>query len=91
MSTEPIAIVGISCRLPGGSNDVDSYWNLLADGGKAWAPVPADRFNETAFHHPNANDPNGTNNHRGGHFIDGDVRDFDHAFFHLSPQQAAAM
>lgn len=91
MTTEPLAIVGISCRLPGSANDLESLWDLLADGREAWCPVPAERFNETAFHHPDANDPNGTNNHRGGHFIDGDVRDFDHAFFHLSPQQAAAM
>ncbi|KAG6368281.1 hypothetical protein INS49_002485 [Diaporthe citri] len=88
---EPVAIVRISCRLPGGANDLNSLWELLADGGEAWSPVPASRFNAAAFHHPNADDPNGTNNHRGGHFIDGDIRDFDHAFFHLSGQQAAAM
>ncbi|KAI0469374.1 polyketide synthase [Xylaria cf. heliscus] len=91
MATEPLAIVGISCRLPGQSNNIDSLWKLLGDGGDAWSPVPADRFNETAFYHPNADDPNGTTNHRGGHFIDGDIRDFDHSFFHLSPSVAAAM
>lgn len=87
----PIALVGISCRLPGGANSVDGLWDLLERGGEAWSPVPTDRFNETAFWHPSADDPNGTSNHRGGHFIHGDVRDFDHSFFHLSPQQAAAM
>lgn len=91
MTAEPVAIVGMSCRLPGGANDLKSLWDLLANGVEAWSMVPADRFNEAAFHHPNADDPNGTNNHRGGHFIDGDIRDFDHAFFHLSRQQAAAM
>lgn len=91
MATEPLAIVGLSCRLPGSANSLATLWDLLADGREAWSPVPAERFNEAAFHHPDSNDPNGTNNHRGGHFIDGDVRDFDHAFFHLSPQQAAAM
>ncbi|KAJ3572452.1 hypothetical protein NPX13_g5041 [Xylaria arbuscula] len=88
---EPIAIVGLSCRLPGGANDLKSLWDVLGNGREAWSPVPPDRFNETAFFHPNSNDPNGTNNHRGGHFINGDVRDFDHAFFHLSPPVAAAM
>ncbi|KAI0436308.1 polyketide synthase [Xylaria telfairii] len=91
MATEPLAIVGISCRLPGESNNIDSLWELLANGGDAWSPVPTDRFNETAFYHPNADDPNGTTNHQGGHFIDGDIRDFDHAFFHLAPSVAAAM
>ncbi|KAI5925744.1 polyketide synthase [Camillea tinctor] len=89
--TAPIAVVGISCRLPGGANSTDGLWKLLETGGEAWGPVPKDRFNETAFYHPSPDDPNGTSHHRGGHFIDGDVRDFDHSFFHLSPQQAAAM
>lgn len=87
----PVALVGISCRLPGGANSVDKLWELLKRGSEAWTPVPNDRFNETAFHHPSADDPNGTSNHRGGHFINGDVRDFDHSFFRVSPQQAAAM
>ncbi|KAI1427579.1 polyketide synthase [Xylaria sp. FL1777] len=91
MNIEPIAIVGVSCRLPGNANDLSSLWSLLGDGGEAWSPVPPDRFNETAFHHPDTNDPNGTTNHRGGHFINGDVRDFDHAFFRISPSLAAAM
>ncbi|AEO68274.1 polyketide synthase [Thermothielavioides terrestris NRRL 8126] len=87
---EPVAIVGVSCRLPGGANHPDSFWSLLSQGTSAWTPVPADRFNETAFWHPSADHPSATN-HQGGHFITGDVRDFDHAFFHLSPAQAAAM
>lgn len=53
--------------------------------------MPETRYNEAAFYHPSADDPNGTNHHRGGHFIDRDLRDFDHGFFRLSPQQAAAM
>ncbi|KAK8104509.1 uncharacterized protein PG998_011542 [Apiospora kogelbergensis] len=82
----PIAVVGISCRLPGGANTP-----IPCQGGEAWSPVPPDRFNEAAFHHPSADDPNGTTHHQGGHFIDADVRDFDSSFFRLSPQQAAAM
>lgn len=46
---------------------------------------------QQAFYHPNADDPNGTNNHPGGHFISGDIRDFDHAFFQFSKSQAAAI
>jgi len=87
---ESIAIVGASCRLPGGSNNPDSLWSLLSEGTSAWTPVPGDRFNEAAFQHPSLDDPNGTSNHLGGHFISGDVRDFDHGFFRLSPAQAAA-
>ncbi|KAL8707717.1 MAG: hypothetical protein Q9220_007297 [cf. Caloplaca sp. 1 TL-2023] len=44
-----------------------------------------------AFYHPNADDPHGTNNHPGGHFISSDIRDFDHGFFKYSKSQAAAI
>lgn len=87
----PVAVVGLSCRLPGGANDPAKLWELLTRNGVAWSPVPADRYNETAFYHPSGDDPNGTSNHKGGYFMDADPRDFDHSFFRLSPQQAAAM
>lgn len=90
-SLAPLAIVGMSCRLPGGANSPDELWELLKKAGEAWSPVPEDRFNEAAFYHPSSDNPNGTNNHRGGHFIDRDLSEFDHAFFRLSPQQAAAV
>jgi acyl transferase domain-containing protein len=90
-AVQPIAIIGMSCRLPGGANNVDELWELLHRGGQAWTPVPRDRFNEAAFYHPNPDNGNGTNCHQGGHFISGDLRDFDHSFFRLSSQQAAAM
>ncbi|KAI3395682.1 hypothetical protein diail_979 [Diaporthe ilicicola] len=88
---EPIALVGLSLRLPGGANDTDGLWRLLESGESAWEPVPEDRYNGEAFYHPSADDPNGTSNHPGGHFISGDVRDFDHAFFSFSKSQAAAL
>ncbi|KAI1418873.1 polyketide synthase [Xylaria sp. FL1777] len=87
----PIAIVGLSFRLPGGVDSENNLWELLEKGDDAWSPVPIERFNERSFHHPSADDPNGTNNHVGGHFIKDDVRDFDHSFFKIPPQQAAAM
>ncbi|KAI8633724.1 hypothetical protein F5Y19DRAFT_414735 [Xylariaceae sp. FL1651] len=88
---EPIAVVGLALRLPGDANDIDGLWRLLESGEPAWTPVPEDRFNDEAFYHPNADDPNGTSHHPGGHFISGDVRDFDHGFFQLNGAQAAAL
>ncbi|KAI1748688.1 polyketide synthase [Xylaria castorea] len=90
-SVRPIAIIGMSCRLPGGANSSDELWEFLHQCGQAWTPVPPDRFNEKAFYHPSPDNGNGTNHHQGGHFITGDLRDFDHSFFRLSSQQAAAM
>lgn len=87
----PIAIVGLSCRLPGGSNSPEKLWEFLKGTDDAWSPVPSDRYNETAFHHPSSDYPNGSTHQKGGYFIDADLGSFDNAFFRLSPQQAAAM
>lgn len=86
----PIAIIGVGCRFPGGANDTEKLWSLLAEGRSAWTDVPKDRFNWEAFYHPNA-DVNGTLNHRGGHFLDQDIRAFDAEFFGISPVEAQAI
>ena len=41
---EPIAIVGLSCRFPGGANSPELYWKLLRDGADLVGPVPKDRW-----------------------------------------------
>lgn len=48
----PIAIVGISCRLPGDATDPEQLWNMISEGRSAWSEVPPDRYNIDAFHHP---------------------------------------
>ncbi|OLN84398.1 Lovastatin diketide synthase LovF 12 [Colletotrichum chlorophyti] len=87
----PLAIVGIGCRLPGGATNPEKLWELLANGKSAWSRVPAERFNEEAFLHPDPDDRNGTNNHLGGHFLDQDIAEFDAGFFNVSPQEASSM
>lgn len=46
---EPIAIIGMSCRMPGGVNDPSSLWKMLVSGRTAWTPGPGERFNLQAF------------------------------------------
>ncbi|KAF5532714.1 polyketide synthase [Fusarium phyllophilum] len=87
----PLAIVGIGCRLPGGATGPEKLWDLLSGGRSAWSKVPAERWNEDAFLHPDPDDRNGTNNHSGGHFIDQDLAVFDAGFFNITPQEAASM
>ena len=48
----PIAIVGMSCRLPGDATDPEQLWNMISEGRSAWSEIPADRFNVEAFYHP---------------------------------------
>ena len=87
---ESIAIIGMSCRFPAGANNPEKYWQLLSDGRDGWSKVPADRWNEDAFYHP---DPsmNGATNHRGGYFIDQDIGAFDPVFFGISGEEAKSM
>ena len=87
---DSVAIIGMSCRFPGGANDPEKLWSMLSEGRSAWSEVPSDRFNWKSFYHPNP-DVNGTLNHWGGHFIQQDVSLFDPAFFGISSAEAHAM
>lgn len=86
----PIAIIGMGCRFPGNATDPQKLWALLAEGRSCWTDVPTDRFNESAFYHPNPDAP-GAHNHRGGHFLAQDIAAFDADFFGISSAEAQAM
>jgi amino acid adenylation domain-containing protein len=86
---EPIAIIGIGCRFPGGANDPTSFWQLLTNGRDAISQVPADRWDIASFYHPEAGKPGKTNACWGG-FIQG-IDQFDAAYFGVSPREAARM
>ncbi|KAF2633120.1 putative polyketide synthase [Macroventuria anomochaeta] len=90
MTSEPIAIIGMSCRFPGGASEPSRLWDLLSSGKSAWSEVPADRFNMKAFHHRGDPHPSTTNT-AGGHFLDTDVAAFDCSFFEIKPTEARAM
>ena len=48
----PIAIVGMSCRFPGGAESPEDFWDLLYNGSSSWSKVPEARFNAKAFYDP---------------------------------------
>lgn len=48
----PIAVIGMSCRLPGDASDPRKLWDLVSEGRSAWSIVPAEKFNIDAFYHP---------------------------------------
>src|SRR5262249_7812067 len=72
---EPIAIVGMGCRYPGGVASPDDLWRLLTDEVDAVGDTPADRGWQTGYR---------------GAFLSG-AGDFDPAFFGISPREAVAM
>ena len=54
---DPIAIVGIACRMPGGADTPDAFWSLLHDGVDAISEVPRDRWDVDAYYDPDPDAP----------------------------------
>ncbi|SEH03648.1 6-methylsalicylic acid synthase [Nonomuraea solani] len=88
-SSEAIAVIGIGCRLPGGADSADAYWNLLREKRDTSGPAPAGRWRDYADRGPSSMAAvRRTLPH--GHFLS-EVADFDAEFFALSPREAELM
>ena len=88
-SAEPVAVVGIGCRFPGGVVGPEGYWAFLANGGDAISEVPPDRWDADAFYDPDPFAPGRMASKWGGFLPD--VAGFDADFFGISPREAEAM
>ncbi|MFC6612256.1 SDR family NAD(P)-dependent oxidoreductase [Amorphoplanes digitatis] len=88
--TEPIAIVGMSCRYPGGVRSPEDLWRLLIDGGDAIGGFPDDRGWDLGALREAGVDARGTQVSQEGGFLDG-VSGFDAGFFGISPREVVTM
>jgi len=83
---EPIAIVGMACRLPGGVDSLDAFWELLKQGRDAISDVPVERWSNARWYDPDPEAPGKMYQRKGGFLAA--VDRFDAAFFGITPREA---
>jgi acyl transferase domain-containing protein/acyl carrier protein/protein-L-isoaspartate O-methyltransferase len=88
-SPEPLAVVGLGCRFPGGADSPAAFWDLLRRGDDAITEVPRDRWDVDAYYHPDPDAPGRMSTRFGGFLRD--VDRFDAQFFGITPREAASM
>jgi phthiocerol/phenolphthiocerol synthesis type-I polyketide synthase A len=89
--TEPIAVVGMGCRFPGGVNSPTDYWRLLQEGASGIVRVPAERWDADTFYSADYTVPGTICSRDGGFLTSWRPDEFDAEFFGISPREAAGM
>ena len=85
---QPIAVIGLACKLPGGENP-EAFWQLLEAGGDGTCEIPADRWDVERFYDPQPGVPGKMYTRRGG-FVS-EVDQFDPQFFRIAPREAVGI
>ena len=89
MRPTDIAVISFACRMPGGCDTPEKFWEMLAAGRDAVTEVPDWRWPKANFSHPNRQAPGKTYTYRAG--VVDDVAAFDAGFFGISPREAEQM
>jgi len=87
--TEPLAIIGLSCRFPGGANDPESFWKLLSEGKDGISQIPPDRWDVDAYYSPEPDQPGKIITRKGG-FLN-NIDQFDADFFGITRREAESL
>ncbi|KAI0376249.1 beta-ketoacyl synthase domain-containing protein [Hypomontagnella monticulosa] len=88
--SEPIAVVGSSCRFAGDATSPTKLWDVLCEAPDLSREVPPERFNAKAFYHPDG-EYHGTTNSIRAYWLNQDHRVFDCGMFNITPKEAEAM
>jgi acyl transferase domain-containing protein len=88
IKAEPIAVIGLGCRLPG-ADSPEAYWQLLKEGGDAISEVPPERWNLEQYYDPDENAAGKMYTRYGGFLAR--VDEFDPAFFGISPREVHSL
>lgn len=89
VAAQPIAIVGIGCRFPGGVDTHEAFLRMLREGRQSIGEIPADRLDLQRFYDPTPRTPGKMSSRLGGYLSD--IDQFDPEFFGLSPREAERM
>jgi phthiocerol/phenolphthiocerol synthesis type-I polyketide synthase C len=89
--TEPIAVIGMGCRLPGGAHSPEQFWDLLRDGQSGIVRVPPERWDADALFTEDHTVPGTICNREGGFLSSWQPDQFDAEFFSITPREAAGM
>ncbi|MFI9385711.1 SDR family NAD(P)-dependent oxidoreductase [Kutzneria sp. NPDC052558] len=89
LAREPIAVIGMSCRYPGGIDSPERFWSLLTQGRDVIREGPQGRWDFEAFYDPDVDVPGRCTSRWAGYFDD--ITGFDASFFGISPREATTM
>lgn len=89
-SKEDVAIVGMSCRFPGGANSPEEYWDVLIKGINGICEMPENRWDVDSYYSPDKEEPGKMYSRKGG-FLNVPIDQFDQKFFNISPKEAKAL
>ncbi|GDX84812.1 hypothetical protein LBMAG43_08540 [Methylococcaceae bacterium] len=89
IQSEPIAVIGLGCRFPGGIDSPESYWQALCDGLETMEEVPADHWDSQTYFSAEPNQVGKISSPCGGYLKN--VYDFDPQFFNISPREALSL
>ncbi|MEM7532860.1 MAG: type I polyketide synthase [Chloroflexota bacterium] len=87
--SEPVAVVGLACRMPGDGNTPEAFWEILYNGKDTITEIPTERWDADAYYDPTPGTP-GKMYTRHAAFLS-EVDQFDPLFFGISPREAASM